>query len=194
MQPRLSALQAPHGQFTTTFAGTVQVPVPYFRRHAEDTPQAYCRDMHSAAPPLRSRCTVSPLFRAIPLPTSPILPDDAGTAPTHPHDRPRAHLRLQSATVHSTVLRPGTEIEIASCDGAVALRHSPWHRCINGRQPATAPHRTFSALQLLPGCPPTKTHLIDCPGSLHTGNGTTIRPERVQAHARTRTDYSSNTN
>ncbi|GAB0475851.1 hypothetical protein KML24004_18670 [Alistipes indistinctus] len=75
MQPRLSALQAPHGQFTTTFAGTVQVPVPYFRKHAEDTPQAYCRDMHSAAPPLRSRCTVSPLF---PGHSTPHFPDTPG--------------------------------------------------------------------------------------------------------------------
>ena len=45
------------------------------------------------------------------------------------------------------MLRPGTEIEIASCDGAVALRHSPWHRCINGRQRRLRLTRTFSALQ-----------------------------------------------
>ena len=148
MQPRLSALQAPHGQFTTTFAGTVQVPVPYFRRHAEDTPQAYCRDMHSAAPPSGPVARYPRFFRAIPLPH---FPDTSRMMPARhrpiPMTAPGAHLRLQSATVHSTVLRPGTEIEIASCDGAVALRHSPWHRCINGRQRRLRLTRTFSALQ-----------------------------------------------
>ena len=68
-----------------------------------------------------------------------------------PMTAPGAHLRLQSATVHSTVLRPGTEIEIASCDGAVALRHSPWAPLHKRTTAATAPHPDIFRASALPG-------------------------------------------
>ena len=87
-------------------------------------------------------------FRAIPLPTSPMIPARHRHTPM---TAPGAHLRLQSATVHSTVLRPGTEIEIASCDGAVALRHSPWAPLHKRTTAATAPHPDIFRASALPG-------------------------------------------
>ena len=110
-----------------------------------------------------------------------------------PLTAPGAHLRLQSATVHSTVLRPGTEIEIASCDGAVALRHSPWHRCINGRQRRLRLTRTFSALQRS-RAPPDENPPYRLPWLPAHGKRHDDPPRKAEAHARTRTDYSSNTN
>ena len=110
-----------------------------------------------------------------------------------PMTAPGAHLRLQSATVHSTVLRPGTEIEIASCDGAVALRHSPWHRCINGRQRRLRLTRTFSALQRS-RAPPDENPPYRLPWLPAHGKRHDDPPRKAEAHARTRTDYSSNTN
>ena len=158
MQPRLSALQAPHGQFTTTFAGTVQVPVPYFRRHAEEKPRTLRRYTAGILPGYALRSPSPPVpLHGIPAFSGPFhspLPRYSRMMPARhrhiPMTAPGAHLRLQSATVHSTVLRPGTEIEIASCDGAVALRLSPWAPLHKRTTAATAPHPDIfrtSALQ-----------------------------------------------
>lgn len=159
MQPRLSALQAPHGQFTTTFAGTVQVPVPYFRRHAEEKPRTLRRYTAGILPGYALRSPSPPVpLHGIPAFSGPFhspLPRYSRMMPARhrhtPMTAPGAHLRLQSATVHSTVLRPGTEIEIASCDGAVALRHSPWAPLHKRTTAVTAPHPDIFRASALPG-------------------------------------------
>ena len=133
---------APYRSPSRTSAGTPKKN----HGHSEDTPQAYRRP--SPPVPLHGIPAFSGPFHS-PLPRySRMMPARHRHTPM---TAPGAHLRLQSATVHSTVLRPGTEIEIASCDGAVALRHSPWAPLHKRTTAVTAPHPDIFRASALPG-------------------------------------------
>lgn len=90
-------------------------------------------------------------FRAIPLPTSPILPDDAGTAPTHPHDRPRraSPAAIGNGSFHRATARHRNGDSILRRSGCLAtLPLAPLHKRTTA---ATAPHPDIFRASALPG-------------------------------------------
>lgn len=149
----------PTGNLRRPSLAPYRSPVPYFRRHAEEKPRTLRRYTAGILPGYALRSPSPPVpLHGIPAFSGPFhspLPRYSRMMSARhrhiPMTAPGAHLRLQSATVHSTVLRPGTEIEIASCDGAVALRHSPWAPLHKRTTAATAPHPDIFRASALPG-------------------------------------------